>query len=176
MPSIRGNFCSLSVSSAREIERSALTILNYNISISNPDWVGWLLEMKTSASSYPPPCKGKPVINIVDGLLSAGPKVSGKYLRLRPKPIARPTPFELSSKFYSQVMRDLCVPKLLEPSPFHSISDPAPWNPVEDRIITPRAHGRTNGTAPGALSRTTNAMDLVSVLNKNGLTSLRPTT
>lgn len=159
------NFCSLPISSISELERLALGVLDHNISISNADWVSWLFCMKHSILCCPPPHNDYgAVVAIITGLLTVAPKVPGQYSKSRPKPISRPTPFELSSNLYSQVMQGLqAISRLHEPMPL-AICEPAPWNPVNDPII-PRANGRTNGTAPGALPHATTAMDLlVSIL------------
>jgi hypothetical protein len=119
---------------------------------------------------YYPPSYGdeKPVASIINSLLSSAPKVSGQYLYSRPKPIARPAPFQLSSNLYSQVMRGLqVIHKLPEPMPFHAICEPAPWNPANDPIVIPRADRRTNGTAPGALPLSMPAVDLLASMPAN---------
>jgi hypothetical protein len=104
-----------------------------------------------SASCYPPAYGDHvPVVAIVNDLLKAGPKVSRPYAR--PKPIARPTPFQLSFNLYSQMIWGLrAISEIYEPQSVRAISEPAPWNPAEDPILYPLAHGRTNGTAPGAV-------------------------
>lgn len=170
MLSTRNLFCSLPLSSIYELERSALAILDHNISISNTDWVSWLFDMRSSTSCYPPPAGHKGgVTAIVNGLFTAAPRLSGQHLTSRPKPIARPTPFRLSFNLYSQVMRGLrAISKLPEPMTLRAICEPASWNPSNDPIIAPPAHRRTNGTAPGALPRAMTALDLlVSILTND---------
>jgi len=164
----RSHLCSLTLSSILELERSALAILDHNISISNTDWVSWLVDVRNSASYYPPLCSDKvSVVAFVNSLLKVAPKVSGQHLDSRPKPIARPASFQLSSNLYAQVIQGLqAVPKLPAPMPLYAISEPAPWDPANDPIIA-RVHGRTNGTAPGAVPCATAAVDLLAAIPTN---------
>jgi hypothetical protein len=60
-------------------------------------------------------------------------------------------------------MQGLRADQLPEPTPFLAICEPAPWDPVNDPIIAPRADRRTNGTAPGATEL------LVSILTNDDL-------
>ena len=134
--------------------------------------MSWLSDIGKSTSCYPPPYDDKrPVAAVVDGLLTAAPMVSGRYLNSRPKPIARPVSFKLSSIFYSQLMRGLyAISKQPDPMPLRAICKPAPWNPENDPIVVPCAHGRITGAAPGALPPATTALDLlVSILTNDNI-------
>jgi hypothetical protein len=123
--------------------------------------------MRNSTSRYPPAYGDDlSVVAIINNLLKVGPKVS--WLYAHPKPIARPTPFELSSNLYSQVMGGLrAASRIHELISARAICEPASWNPAKDPVVAPLSHGRINGIAPGALPRATTAVDLLASIFTN---------
>lgn len=156
-------FVSLPCESINKLERSALKILDYDIRISTGQWESWLIFLQKSICCSPTTGSGSQSPSaVINNLLSSAQRVHGEY---HPLPIAPPTSSTLEQELYCQVMEGLFNGmQHFRTRQTITISEPAPWNPAADTIVTPPRHSRKANIASSDLSHRITAADVLATI------------
>lgn len=156
-------FVSLPCESINKFEKSALKILDYDIRISPGQWESWLIFLQNSTCCFPPAGNGNQSASaVINDLLSSAQRVHGEY---HPEPIAPPTSSTLEQNLYCQATEGLFNGKqYFRTRQTISISEPAPWNPAADAIVTPPRYSRKANIVPSVLSRRITAADVLATI------------
>ncbi|KAF8897265.1 hypothetical protein BD779DRAFT_362547 [Infundibulicybe gibba] len=140
----------LSLNYLSVLERLALGILDYNISISEPEWVSWLSKLlgqsTTSATSIQAPVLMADMRACISQLLVLSDGCLEKSPFRQKRPIDRPPPTSSIDALCNYLLTGLFSITYAKPAPSFAVAyTPAPWDPSVDPPILKHVHQSTKG-------------------------------